>query len=608
MGQVDVHIWDNSGVPTPGMDEVIAAYSQFSWHLGSTNIGFAAAVNALARTVPEHDLLLLNPDAVLQGALSGTLAALRKPGVAAAAPLVVDANAKHGRSCPWDVAHREKNLTRALVAYAGYSDRIRGRRWSEHYQTRPTVVAGYLTGACLAISRDAWDAVGPFDEEFFLYGEEEDWQRRARFGGWSLQLVDEPGIAHTGHGTVANDLTAAVRSGDLLRTNIALNLELERGRRTADLFLAGTSILHHVQRSTRRYRAARRRPAGPRPSVIITTNRLVPGGSELQRVLLARELDRRGYEVVIACMERFGPLVAEIPSSIRVVRQPWWAPVIDVGAGQSIVISGDSDVETRFAMLWRASGKGRRWLVSAHSQPNEDGPTYSRGLAAAMRRSDGFITPSKRHWNALTAHQRLGTRSFTAAYGVAAAADLAEVPRRCPDAAAPQLVMISRPMEHENQRVLIDALDGLHELPWRLSIFGDGPDEALRALIPPDLADRVRWPDCPLDREQVFADCDLLCVPDNCHASSIVVLEAMARRIPVAASAGFAVNGVLDEGAGLLVIDNSVEGWRTAIGSALRQVDKWKAMGEKGFERMNALYTVDAMADAYESAIAAVSE
>jgi hypothetical protein len=286
--------------------------------------------------------------------------------VAAASPLTVD-DARPGRSRPWDVAHREQSLARALMSKSGYSHRFRGRRWSELYRTQPTAVDGYLTGACLAISRDAWDAIGPFDEEFFLYGEEDDWQRRARSAGWSLELVDESGIAHTGHGTVANDAVAAMRSRDLLRANVALNLELERGGVTANLYLAGTSLLDRVQRSARRAREARRRPAGPRPAVIITMNRLACGTVERERILLARELDRRGYEVVIACMRRLGPLIAEIPTSIRVVRQPWWAPAVDVGAGRSIMIRGDTKPEVGFAALWKISGRGRRWLTSRQS-------------------------------------------------------------------------------------------------------------------------------------------------------------------------------------------------------------------------------------------------
>lgn len=606
--ELPILVWDNSGPGFPGMDTVVEAYPAVRWFLGSANVGFAAAVNALAEQVPEHHLLLLNPDAILQGSLTATLAALDRPGVAAAAPLVVDDTADPARHREWDVAHREHGIIRALVSHAGYADRLRGSRFSELYAQRPTTVTGYLTGACLAVSRDAWRAVGCFDEEFFLYGEESDWQRRARSAGWSLELVDEPGIAHTGHGTVAGDPVAGQRSRDLLRANIALNLELDKGTGPANLYLAGTSVLDRVQRSARRQRAGRRRPAAARPSVIITTNRLVFGGAERQHVLLATELDRRGYEVVIACVQRFGPLVAEIPASVRVVRQPWWAPAVDTAAGRSVVISGDTNTETGFATLWRGSGRTRRWLVAAHIPPNPHGPTYSRPLARAMRRSDGFIALSPRHWGEATEHQNLGTRTFFAPNGVATAAEVASAPVRPPVAGVPHLVMLTRVAKHKNPHLLIEALGGLRELPWRLSIYGDGPDRAeLQALTPPDLSDRVSWRGWSPGPGPALADCDLLCVPSRSEAFPLVILEAMARRIPVAASAVCAVPDMLDGGnAGFVVDDISVTGWRTALASALRDTRSWQPLGERGFQRMAQRYTIEAMADAYEAAIAEV--
>ncbi|MDV3125577.1 glycosyltransferase [Mycobacterium sp. 21AC1] len=604
-----VLVWDNSGPDFPGMQWVAAEYPNTRWFLGSANIGFAAAVNALAEEVRDHNMLLLNPDAMLQGSLTATFAALSAPGVAAAAPLVADDAADPARHRGWDVAHRDHSVVRALVSRAGYADRLRGSRLSEFYDEQPTSVSGYLTGACLAVSRDAWEAVGCFDEEFFLYGEEVDWQRRARSAGWSVQLVDEPGVVHTGHGTVAGDPLAGQRSRDLLRANVALNLELDKGRFPADVFLAASSVLDRVQRSARRQRAVRRRPAGSRPSVVITTNRLVFGGAERQHVLLAKELDRRGYEVVIACVQRFGPLVGEIAPSVRVVRQPWWAPAVDLGKGRSVVISGDTNTETGFATLWRAAGRARRWLVAAHIPPDPHGRTYSRPLAGAMRRADGFIALSPRHWAEATAHQKLGARAFFAPNGVASTEEAAAAPRRAPVGDVPHLVMLSRIAEHKNPHLLVEALDGLRDLPWRLSIYGDGPDRAaLQALTPSDLADRVTWhgwsnPGPALD------DCDLLCVPSRSEAFPLVILEAMARRIPVAASAVCSVTDMLDLGAaGFLIEDISVSGWRGALGNVLCRTEDWPAAGERGFQRMAAHYTVEAMADSYEAAIAAVFE
>ena len=45
----------------------------------------------------------------------------------------------------------------------------------------------YLSGACLCISRAAWERVGPFNEELFLYYEDVDWCLRARALGVPLR-------------------------------------------------------------------------------------------------------------------------------------------------------------------------------------------------------------------------------------------------------------------------------------------------------------------------------------------------------------------------------------------------------------------------------------
>ena len=50
----------------------------------------------------------------------------------------------------------------------------------------------------------------------------------------------------------------------------------------------------------------------------------------------------------------------------------------------------------------------------------------------------------------------------------------------------------------------------------------------------------------------------------------------------------------------------SVEAWRATLGAAFRHIERWNELGDKGFERLRAFYTVEAMVDAYESAITAV--
>ena len=531
--ELPVYVYENSGEGYPGRAELAARHPAVHRVLGPVHIGFAAAFNALVQHTPsDSDLLLLKADARLQGPLTRTRELLRQPGVAAVSPMVRDDTAP-GRK-PWDIATRRLTLTRALVAAAGYSDSLRGTPISPLYARQPhesRAIQGFLAATCLAISRAAWNAIGGFDEEFFRYGEAADWQNRARAAGWRVLLADELGAnrgnpatgagAHatgSAHGeTVAEP--ERCRNRDLARTNAALLLEHQSSVHHADLYLAGTTLLERLQRSKRGARTnARADHRTGLPAIVIVTNRLVYGGAERQKALLATELDRRGYPVTIVCVQRFGPMIEEIPHTVRVVRQPWWAPILDIPEGPAVLISGDTNTETGFATLWRAAAAGRRWLVAAHTPPDEERPIYSRPLAAAMRRADGFVALAQRHWDMLTAHHRLGKRRFVAPNGVAATGDPAPPIRTVGE--PPHLVMLSRIAEHKNPHLLIEALAGLADMPWKLSIFGDGPDrERLQAHTPTELHDRVHWRGWSPGPGPALADADLLCVPSRSRRS-----------------------------------------------------------------------------------------
>ncbi|OBK22052.1 glycosyl transferase family 1 [Mycobacterium asiaticum] len=615
--ELPVYVYENSGDTYPGREELAARHPHVHWVLGPVNLGFGGAFNALVEHTPDGtDLLLLNADTRLTGPLTRTRKLLRQPGVAAVSPLIQDSGAPGPKR--WDIATRRRTLTRALVAAAGYSDKFRGTPLSHLYPHQPSEtvsIDGYVAGICLAINRLAWNQIGGFDEEFFLYGEETDWQERASAAGWRILLANEFDVDHgnpaaadgpresgSAHGAEVSTVERC-RNRDLLRANIALLLERQDGVHYADSYLAGTSLLERFQRSKRdvRKRVIASR-ATDKPAIVITTNRLVYGGAERQKALLAAELDRRGYPVTIVCMQRFGPLIKEIPHSVRVVRQPWWAPMVDLPAGPAVLISGDTNTETGFATLWRAAAKQRRWLVAPHVPPEADRPIYSRPLTAAMRRADGFIVLAHRHWDMLTPHHRLDGTPFVAPNGVDVAAPTLRVRA---DGAPPHLVMLSRIVEHKNPHLLIEALGELADLPWRLSIFGDGPDrEALESRTPAALRDRVQWRGWSRGPGPALADADLLCVPSRSEAFPLVILEAMARGVPVAASAVCAVPEMLDFGnAGFVVEPVSVSAWRDQLAEILSAPDALPEVGRRGYERLQKHYTVSAMADAYLEAI-----
>jgi glycosyltransferase involved in cell wall biosynthesis/GT2 family glycosyltransferase len=602
-----VYVYENGGEGYAVRQELAARYPAVHWVAGPANLGLAAAFNALMEHAPsDADLLLLNADARVLGPLTRTRELLRQPHVAAVSPMAHDETAPERP--PWDIASRRRTLIRALTAAAGYTDSLRGTPISDLYARQPPEsqsIDGYLGGTCLAINRAAWNTIGGFDEEFFLHGEAADWQARARAAGWRVVLADELGVGRAN--PVTGEGAEHCRDRDLARANIALLLEHQNSVHHADAYLAGTALLERFQRSKRDTSTIT--GTGRRtdlPAIVISTNRLVYGGAERQKALLATELDRRGYSVTIVCMQRFGPLISEIPDTVRVVRQPWWAPVVDIPEGPAVLITADTNTEAGFASLWRAAAKGRRWLVAPHVPPEEDRPIYSRPLTAAMRRADGFIVLAQRHWDMLAAQHRLWGRRFVAPNGVAATGDPAP---RIHTAGEPlHLVMLTRILEHKNPQLLIEALSDLADMPWKLSIFGDGPDrERLQARTPTGLRDRVQWRGWSAGPGPALADADLLCVPSRSEAFPLVILEAMARAVPVAASAICAVPEMLDFGrAGFLVEPVSVSGWRERLAQILADPDGLPSIGRRGFERMRKHYTVEAMTDAYIEAITAV--
>jgi GT2 family glycosyltransferase len=351
----ELYVWDNSGPSHPDVRALAERFPHVQWFTNSENIGFAAAVNRLAEMVPGRDMLLLNPDAELLGPLTMTRAALREAKVAAAAPMVSDgdlavktASLLSAEQMPWDVAHRRITLLNAVLGVALPPQRLRGTWLSDRYRSQPTEVTGYLTGACLAIRRDAWDALGPLDEEFFLYGEEADWQSRARAAGWRVRLADEIGVVHAAHGTVADDSIASRRSHDLFRAGVAMQLEYRYGPRAAECFLASTSF---IELAKQRLRNPTRTDS--RSDVMVTVDAAGYPTSANESVSVALELARAGYAVTVVSLRRLSTLPREIPASIQLIRRPWWWPSMGPDRTPLVLVEGKTKKERAFARLFR---------------------------------------------------------------------------------------------------------------------------------------------------------------------------------------------------------------------------------------------------------------
>ena len=186
----------------------------------SENRGFGAGVNLGALGMEEEVLVLLNNDAVAEpGFLEALLAALSDPPSAVAPAAATARILLAGRWKPAGsnqdalVSPRTGRWTRVsdeadargegevLVNSTGNLVDASGNGYDRDWlvpsgqEHSPSEVFGLCGGAC-AIRREAWQALGGFREDLFMYYEDTDLSWRLRERGWRVLYVREAVARH----------------------------------------------------------------------------------------------------------------------------------------------------------------------------------------------------------------------------------------------------------------------------------------------------------------------------------------------------------------------------------------------------------------------------
>ena len=194
------------------------------------NEGLGAGWNRGIAATEGRYVLILNADAWLtDGSLERLLAfADARPDAAVVGPRLLNTDGTLQRSVRgfptlWRLATEYFFLrklaprSRALNAfYAGGFD---------HDDVRE---ADWVMGACMLVRRDAIDAAGGLDEDFFLFAEETDWCYRFARGGWKVVFYPGAECVHVG---------GAAHGGRMFRENLKGHLRFfakHSGRRAAE--------------------------------------------------------------------------------------------------------------------------------------------------------------------------------------------------------------------------------------------------------------------------------------------------------------------------------------------------------------------------------------
>ena len=109
-----------------------------------------------------------------------------------------------------------------------------------------------LLGAALLVRREAADAVGLFDESFFMFSEETDWLFRFRQAGWKVMFFPGAEVTHVGGGSHGGRLYVENLRG-ILRF-LAKHRGLREAERARRLLLLALRLRAAVFRGERRSR------------------------------------------------------------------------------------------------------------------------------------------------------------------------------------------------------------------------------------------------------------------------------------------------------------------------------------------------------------------
>jgi GT2 family glycosyltransferase len=173
--------------------------------ISERNRGYGAAANAAIEACETPAVLLLNSDTRLEPEALTTLGRYieEHPRAAVVGPRLVNADGSLQRSTyPFpsagDTFLGETGLHLVVGRIPWLRERVL-RTWSHD---RPIRVP-WVMGAALAIRRNAFQAVGGFDEEFFMYGEEIDLCRRLAAAGFEIHYAPVTTVIHLGGASTA---------------------------------------------------------------------------------------------------------------------------------------------------------------------------------------------------------------------------------------------------------------------------------------------------------------------------------------------------------------------------------------------------------------------
>lgn len=210
--KLEVFVVDN-GSTDKTVETIKSRFNQVKVISNSDNVGFGRANNQAMKLATGKYFLLLNSDCFVEKDTVSTLItameAIRNVDVLGCKLLNSDGSLQPSYGY-------FPNLTRiaALMTFVDnfpvvnrFFPSIHVREPSR-YQAATNV--DWVMGALMLVKREVFEKTGGFDENYFMYGEEVEWMKRARAAGFRVMYVPQTTAVHIGGASSPNKAPALI--------------------------------------------------------------------------------------------------------------------------------------------------------------------------------------------------------------------------------------------------------------------------------------------------------------------------------------------------------------------------------------------------------------
>lgn len=151
------------------------------------NLGFAKACNLGAKIANGKILLFLNPDTkILYGKVKLVLNEINNPDIGIISPLILSPN---GEIQKWSSGF-------AISLWSIIRNNISLSKDKSLWNNSSTINPDWVSGVAMFIKKTTFDAIGGFDENFFMYFEDVDLCKRVKALGLNIKILSNIKVLH----------------------------------------------------------------------------------------------------------------------------------------------------------------------------------------------------------------------------------------------------------------------------------------------------------------------------------------------------------------------------------------------------------------------------